>query len=132
MAPWVRYAMGMPLLAATPALPVREIARAVEFYEHRLGFKARHVEPDFAILVRDAVELHLWAANKPDCPGAEPHLAGTASCRVRVTGLHDLYREYQHQGVVHPNGALTKQPWGDEDFTVLDADGNAIAFFESA
>jgi hypothetical protein len=34
------------------------------------------------------------------------------------------------QQVIHPNGALTTQPWGVEDFTVLDADGNAIAFYE--
>lgn len=120
----------MTLLAATPALPVRNTADAVAFYRDRLGFEARHVEDGFAIVRRDDIEIHLWAANKPGSPGAEPHLAGTASCRVRVRGLRVLYGELRGQGVVHPNGHWASQPWGDDDFTVLDLDGNAIAFFE--
>jgi catechol 2,3-dioxygenase-like lactoylglutathione lyase family enzyme len=120
----------MMLLAATPALPVRDTANAVAFYRDRLGFAARHAEDDFAIVRRDDVEIHLWAANKPECPGAGPHLAGTASCRVRVGGLRVLHEELRDQGVVHPNGQWASRPWGDDDFTVLDLDGNAIAFFE--
>ncbi len=90
----------------------------------------RHVEGGFGIMHRDEIELHLWEANKPHTLGAEPHLAGSASRRVRVEGVHALYDEYRKRGVIHPNGALTIQPWGVEDFTILDQDGNAIAFFE--
>lgn len=118
------------MLAAIPALPVSDTARAVAFYRDRLGFAPRHVAADFAIVHRDDVEIHLWAANQPDTAGAEPHLAGSASCRVRVVGVDALYDEYRAQGVIHPNGALAPQPWGDDDFTVLDADGNALAFFQ--
>lgn len=120
----------MALLAAIPALPVRDVPTAVSYYRDRLGFEPRHVDAGFAIVRRDEVEIHLWAANDADRPGAEPSLAGSASCRVRVTGLPALYAECRAHGVVHPNGALATQPWGDDDFTVLDADGNAIAFFE--
>lgn len=120
----------MTLLVAIPALPVRDIPRAVAFYRDRLGFASRHVDDGMGIVVRDAVEIHLWRANSPTTPGAEPYLAGSASCRIRVTNLRDLYSEYQEQKVVHPNGALASRPWGDDDFTILDADGNAIAFCE--
>jgi catechol 2,3-dioxygenase-like lactoylglutathione lyase family enzyme len=120
----------MKMLAATPALPVRDVPSAVAFYRDRLGFGSRHVAGGFGIMQRDDIEIHLWEANSPDTPGAEPHLAGSASCRVRVEGLHELYDEYRAQGVIHPNGALAAQPWGVEDFTVLDLDDNAIAFFE--
>jgi catechol 2,3-dioxygenase-like lactoylglutathione lyase family enzyme len=119
------------LLSATPALPVSDIARAVDYYEGKLGFRRRHVEDDYAILTRDEVEIHLWAANKPNVPGAGPELAGTASCRILVSGVKDLYKECQDANVVHPNGWLAAQPWGTEEFTALDADRNAITFFEA-
>lgn len=117
----------MKMVAATPAFPVRDVPAAIAFYRDRLGFQVRH---EGGILRRDEIELHLWEANSPDTPGAEPHLAGSASCRVEVEGLRALYDEYREQDVIHPNGALAVQPWGVEDFTILDLDGNAIAFFE--
>ncbi len=119
----------MTLLVVIPALPVRDIPRAVAFYRDRLGFASRHVDDGMGIVIRDAVEIHLWEANSPTTAGAEPYLTGSASCRIRVTNLRDLYSEYQEQDVVHPNGALASRPW-DDDFTILDADGNAIAFCE--
>ncbi len=120
----------MKMLAATPAFPVHDVPSTVAFYRGRLGFDVRHVEGGFGIVRRDEIELHLWEANSPDTPGAEPHLAGSASCRIQVEGLRALYDEYQKREVIHPNGALAVQPWGVEDFTILDLDGNAIAFFE--
>lgn len=122
----------MNFLGATPALPVGDIARAAEFYETKLGFERRHAEDDFGIVARDSVEIHLWAANKPGVAGAEPHLAGTGSCRIEVSGIRDLVEEYRPQGVVHPNGELESTPWGTEEFTVLDADNNAITLYERA
>src|SRR5687768_7831429 len=104
------------MLSATPALPVRDVPRAVAFYEETLGFAAFHVEGGFAVMRLDAVAIHLWEANSAGTPGAESHLAGSASCRVKVTGLRELYAELQAAGVVHPNGALTSQWWGVEDF----------------
>lgn len=76
----------MTLLNAIPALPVADIARAVEFYRTRLGFTARHVEDGFAIVRRDDVEIHFWEASGAPGSGAEPHLAGSASCRIRING----------------------------------------------
>ena len=120
----------MRLLSAIPALPVRNVPAAVEFYRQRLGFDPVHVDTGFGIVKRDDVVIHLWEANSPHIPGAEPYLAGSASCRVRVNGLKALYAEYRAQGVIHPNGPLSSRPWGDDDFTILDADGNAISFSE--
>jgi len=116
--------------AATPALPVRDVPRAVAFYRERLGFEPLHEDRDFSVLRRDDVEIILWEANQPTVPGAEPHIAGTASCRIRVSDLTELYAAYQAQQVIHPNGALTRQPWGVDDFSVLDSDGNLLAFYE--
>jgi uncharacterized glyoxalase superfamily protein PhnB len=80
------------------------------------------------IMRRDAVEIHVWVADS--APGAERHLAGSASCRLQVSGVDDLYERCHAAGVVHPNAALTDQPWGTREFGVLDPDGNLIGLFE--
>jgi uncharacterized glyoxalase superfamily protein PhnB len=127
-----------------PALPVVNIAKAIDFYESRMGFKARHSEKTFAILVRDAVEIHLWASCdrswrlrslllflKPIWTGAETFLAGTASCRIEVEGIDELYKECKAQGVLHnDHAAIEEQYWGHRDFPTLDLYGNLITFYE--
>ena len=130
----------MEMLQAYPNLPVRDISRSVEFFRDKVGFPARHQEDGFAILSRDAVEVHLWLANdeswrtrkagKPNVSGAESFLAGTASCRIRVEGVEELYQALRPLGIVHGNAPLTDQPWGDRDFAILDPDGNLVTFFQ--
>jgi len=50
------------MLHTIPALPVRDLERSVAFYRDQLGFALLHDEAGFAVLRRDAVELHLWTA----------------------------------------------------------------------
>ncbi len=131
----------MKLVQAIPALPVQNIVRSVAFYREKLGFTVRHQDTGFAILLRDAVELHLWEAGdegwrdrtgtSPVVSGAESFIAGTASCHIQVVGVNDLHAELQPLGVLHPNGQLADQPWGTREFGVLDSDGNLITFFSS-
>lgn len=85
-----------------------------------------------AILERDQVELHLWAANKPNVPGAEPFIAGTASCRMRVSEIDALYAELLPKAIVHPNGSLEDKPRGTREFAILDPDNNLVTFFASS
>ena len=130
----------MTLVDAIPALPVRNIGVSAGFYREKLGFAVVYEETGFAVLKRDSVVLHLWAANDdgwrkrvgspPVVSGAETFLAGTASCRIRVAGLDALHAELSPRGVLHGNGALTKQWWGDRDFSVVDIDSNLLTFFE--
>lgn len=118
-------------LAAVPALPVSDERRAVAFFESVLGFTELR-GPDGAglgILRRDAVELHVWVADG-SAPGAERHLAGSASCRLQVTGVVELHEHCRPLDVVHPRAPLTDQPWGAREFAVLDPDGNLVALFE--
>jgi catechol 2,3-dioxygenase-like lactoylglutathione lyase family enzyme len=118
------------LLAAVPALPVSDERRAVSFFEVSLGFtELRHGEIGLGIVRRDAVEIHLWV---PDgrSPGAEEHLAGSASCRIEVTGVEELYDACSRAGVVHPNAPLAATSWETREFGVLDPDHNLITFFE--
>jgi catechol 2,3-dioxygenase-like lactoylglutathione lyase family enzyme len=132
--------LSMKLLQAIPALPVKDLAKSIHFYVDALGLELAHRDIDFAICRRDSVEIHLWVASDdswldrigkaPVVSGAESFIAGTASCRLQVDGVDDLYRQLEPLGIVHPNGKISDQPWGDRDFSVLDPDNNLIAFFE--
>lgn len=118
------------MLAAVPALPVSDERRAVAFYTDALGFEELSQNGEgLGILRCDAVELHLWV---PDgsAPGAETYLAGSASCRIEVTGVEELYEHCRELSVVHPNAPLTEQPWGTTEFGVLDPDNNLVTLYE--
>lgn len=130
----------MRLLHAIPAMPVVDIDRGLEFYREKLGFTLAHRDGGFAVLRRDAVEIHLWAASDenwrtwhgstPVRSGAESFLAGTASCRIGVEGVDGLHRAIQGFGILHPNGPLRDTDHGTREFGVLDPDGNLITFYE--
>jgi catechol 2,3-dioxygenase-like lactoylglutathione lyase family enzyme len=132
-----------------PALPVSDAAAAAEFYRDRLGFDVVHHDGGFAVLARDDSVLHVWEASvlhvweagdeswrehdsleSPVRSGAESFLAGTASCRIRVEGLDDLYAELRRSGVLHPVSAEGVSDVGTREFAALDVDGNLITFFQ--
>lgn len=114
-----------------PALPVSDERRAVQFFIDVLGFaELRGPEGEgLGILVRDAVQVHVWGADG-SAKGAERHLAGSASCRISVDGVTELYAHCEPLGVVHPNARLQRKPWGVEEFGVSDPDGNLITLYE--
>jgi catechol 2,3-dioxygenase-like lactoylglutathione lyase family enzyme len=126
-----------------PALPVRDVAAAVEFYRDRLGFEVLHHDGGFAVLGRDEAVLHLWEAGdegwreresveRPVQSGAESFIAGTASCRIRVDGVDQLYEELRAREVLHPTSrsGVTDTEYGARDFATLDLDGNLVVFFQ--
>jgi catechol 2,3-dioxygenase-like lactoylglutathione lyase family enzyme len=131
------------LTQTIPALPVRSAAAAVGFYRERLGFAVLHHDGGFAVLARDDAVLHLWEAgdeswreresfDRPVCSGAESFIAGTASCRIRVEGVDDLYEELKAAGVLHRvslQGAENTD-FGTREFATVDLDNNLVTFFE--
>lgn len=130
----------MRMSNAIPAMPVKDVEQSAAFYRDKLGFTLAHHNGGFAILRRDAVEIHLWSASdegwrergpsSPVVSGAESFIAGTASCRVGVEGIDELHGDLQPLGILHPNAQLRDTPWGTREFSVVDPDNNAIAFFE--
>ncbi len=127
-----------------PAMPVRNMTVAVDFYRDRLGFEVRHQDGGFAVLSRDEAVVHLWAASdeswrergdateKPVCSGAESFIAGTASFRVQVEGVDELYDELRRSDVLHPvsKDGVDDTDFGTREFATLDLDGNLVTFFE--
>ena len=133
------------LSQTVPALPVRDAASAVVFYRDRLGFDIVHHDEGFAVLARDGAELTLWEASddswrerksleRPIRSGAESFIAGTASCRIAVAGVDELYLELSTAEVIHPvsKDGPGDTDWGTREFAALDGDGNLRTFFERA
>lgn len=132
----------MTLSQTIPALPVRDMSLAVEFYRDRLGFEVLHHDGGFAVLGRDEAVIHLWEASdeswrergsleQPVRSGAESFIAGTASCRVSVEGVDELYEELAQADVLHPvsRDGVSETDFGTREFSALDLDGNLVSFF---
>jgi catechol 2,3-dioxygenase-like lactoylglutathione lyase family enzyme len=126
-----------------PALPVRNAEESVDFYRDRLGFDVLHQDGGFAVLVRDEAVLHLWEAGdeswsernsieRPVRSGAESFIAGTASCRIVVDGVDELYEEMRASDVLHPvsKERVDDTDFGTREFATLDVDGNLVTFFQ--
>jgi catechol 2,3-dioxygenase-like lactoylglutathione lyase family enzyme len=126
-----------------PALPVSDAARGAAFYRDKLGFEVLHHDGGFAVLCRDEAVVHLWEASdeswrgrdareQPVCSGAESFIAGTASCRISVEGVDDLYAELSEAEVLHPvsKAGVDATDFGTREFATLDADGNLVTFFQ--
>lgn len=135
--------MAVKLSQTIPALPVRNAAAAVDFYRDRLGFEVLHHDGGFAVMCRDEAVLHLWEASddswrkgidlgRPIDSGAESFIAGTASCRIMVEGVDELYDELRGQDVLHPvsKDGVEDTDFGTREFGTLDADGNLVTFFQ--
>ena len=132
----------MKLGQTIPALPVRDAASAVPFYRDRLGFEVLHHDSGFAVMRRDDAVIHLWEASdesrrerdsrkEPVCSGAESFIPGTASCRISVEGVDELYEELTEADVLHPvsKGGVSATDFGTREFAALDLDGNLVSFF---
>ncbi len=134
----------MKMKKTIPALPVQNIGNAIEFYKTKLGFSVPYYDDGFAKLTRDEIEIHLWASSdetwknreislfvRPILSGAESFLSGTASCRIEVQGIDQLFEEYKKQGVIYnTNTVVETQPCGTREFPALDLHGNLLTFYE--
>lgn len=111
-------------LSAVPVLASLDMARTVAFYVRVLNAKAVYVQPgEYGIVSLGGLELHFWACQDPVIPKQ-------TSCRIRVTGIAALHAQCLAGNAVHPNGGLRNQPWGTQEFSLLDEDGNCVTFYE--
>jgi catechol 2,3-dioxygenase-like lactoylglutathione lyase family enzyme len=126
-----------------PALPVRDAGAAVGFHRERLGFQVLHHDGGLAVAARDDAAVHLWQAGdeswqerdsleRPVRSGAESFIAGTASCRVQVDGVDELYEELRGKDVLHPvsRDGVSDTEFGSREFATLDQEGNLLTFFQ--
>jgi hypothetical protein len=86
---------------AEPLSPARNVEKAVMFYVDKLGFS----DNGHGGVIRGNVEILFYQTN-------DQKLADWTSFRIHVDGVEELYKTYQTEKVIHPNGALTMKSWG--------------------
>lgn len=105
------------IAAVVPILPVRDLTRAIEFYEH-LGFTAKRY--------RDGRELHL--SKTPEL--FPEHNFVRVYFYLSAGTVAALYAQCRANGmaIVEP---LASREWKMKEFVLRDPDGNRLIFGES-
>lgn len=118
---------GVSYLRARPTLPVRDVARALDFYERVLGLEVRGrygEPPTYATVGAGDAFLSLSLDQ-------EGSTAGRVSCYINVTGVEVLYERCKALGA-DLDSDLAVRDYGMKDFVVHDPDENHIFIGETA
>jgi catechol 2,3-dioxygenase-like lactoylglutathione lyase family enzyme len=111
------------LVRAIPRLPCLDVASAVEFYASRLGFAVLFRFDDYAAVMRDGIELHLWLSKDKKLPKS-------SGCRIEVRAVDALFEECKKAKVLVPRTKLEAKSTNSREFDIQDGDGNTITFSE--
>ncbi|MGH7529775.1 MAG: VOC family protein [Gemmatimonadales bacterium] len=120
------------LRAATPVFLVADVDATASWYAAHLGFETAGIFPtqppaSWASLQRDGAEVMLQRMagyRKPDLYGSRP--GGVWDAYIRMRGVHALYETLRDRPFIRM--ALTKQPYGDWEFEVVDLNGYVLVF----
>jgi hypothetical protein len=111
-------------VVATPVLASLDIGRSVDFFCEKLGFAKVYAEQgSYGIVSSGVVSIHFWAC-------ADKRIAEATGCRIGVQGIQELFSRCIAHAIVHPNAPLATAPWGNQEFAILDPDGNLVTFYE--
>lgn len=102
-----------------PILASLDLAESLAFYGDHLGFAGERWG-DYAILRRDAMEIHFWLARDRIHP---EH----TSCYVRGGQVPALHAEFIARAVPGLSPFEVK-PWGMKEFHLIDPHGNLLRF----
>jgi catechol 2,3-dioxygenase-like lactoylglutathione lyase family enzyme len=112
------------LPSAVPQIPVRDLARAIAFYQSRLGFVLDwKYEDGIAGISRDDACLYL--NRMAEGPLHPVRVWLNLDSVAKVDALHG---EWKQSGVPIPS-APEQKPWGLYEFTAEDLDGNSYRVF---
>ncbi|MEM7659050.1 MAG: VOC family protein [Bacteroidota bacterium] len=113
------------LTAVSPKLPMRNQAITQAYYCQQLGFETSgNTDYDGYLMVqKDQIELHFFAFK--DLDPKENY----GQIYIRTDEIERFYQELVEKGVaIHPAGKLTRKPWGQQEFSLLDPDNNLLTF----
>lgn len=116
----------MTFTRSNPLYPVTDVAAAIKWYGDVCGFEATFVHegadgPNYAVLYRDTVSMHLVRATEAQ-HGVKP----PAQAQLWVDdGLDELFENARRLNVpvLQP---IQEQPWGHRDFMLEDPDKNVV------
>jgi catechol 2,3-dioxygenase-like lactoylglutathione lyase family enzyme len=113
--------IGATLISACPLFPAADPAVSAAWYCDRLDFKQTYADADYAMVIRDTVEVHFWRCNDPSIARAT-----SAYFRTRnIDGLAVAMRRAVEGGrLQEPQDTV----WGMREFYIWDPDGNLLKF----
>jgi catechol 2,3-dioxygenase-like lactoylglutathione lyase family enzyme len=116
--------MATKLPTPIPQVPVRDLARAIEFYQSRLGFSLdwKH-EDGIAGVSRENARLFLDRVADGPLHPVRIWLNLDSVCEVEA-----LHFDWQKSGVMI-SSAPAQKPWGLYEFIAEDCDGNSYRVF---
>jgi uncharacterized glyoxalase superfamily protein PhnB len=116
---------------AIPILPAGNTAESLKWWTEICGFTETFRDatpPHYAGIQRGGAELHISGMGDK---ALARKVGEQTMLRLAVTGIEDLYVEYQKRGgKVHPNGSLHRKPWGRKEFAAIDPNGVCVTFME--
>ena len=123
--------MDATIKQAIPILPAGDTVESLKWWVEVCGFTEIFRDttpPNYAGIQRGGAQLHISGM---DDKALARTVGEQTMVRIAVTGIEDLYAEYQKRGgKVHPNGPLQRKPWGTKEFTAVDPGGVCVSFME--
>lgn len=116
----------------SPLLAVRNVKKAIDFYQNTLGFKIGMVFPDaenpeYADLSKDGMVL-MFIPAKDHGIGGEEKLGIGVYLYMEIDGdIDEYYAELKSKGV-NIVADIKDEPYGVRDFTITDIDGYNLVF----
>jgi hypothetical protein len=127
--------MTAALQSVHPVLASNDVTLSIEFFQ-RLGFgeafRDEPIEPKYAVVRRDNVELHIqWAASDQWSDTIDRPVY-----RFLVTDVDALYEEFINAGCIDtesskcsPWARPADTPWGTREFHIRDPGQNGLQFY---
>jgi len=118
--------MNTEFLQIIPVLPSQDIARDVDWYKTKAGFKLNFSDNRYAVMYRDKLVIHLqWHAGTADDP-----LSGGSVIRIDVKNIQPLFEEFVERGTVTRDALRMNTPWKTNEFGFYDLNNNAVFIME--
>ena len=113
----------------SPVLASADVARDVDWYEEKLGFKNvydssayQDGEIDYAVIGRDNLYMHLQFQFPEDMISTD--------VKFEVENIELLYRELLNVGVIKEEQIRRNTLWNTSEVTFFGPSGNRITFLE--
>ena len=108
-----------------PKIPMRNKKITREFYINSLGFEEIGTVDfeGYLMIKKDQIELHFFLFEN-----ISP-LENYGQIYIRTDDIEGLYEDFIRKQIeIHPHGKLQRKPWGQQEFSILDPDGNLLTF----
>ncbi|MFZ4262500.1 bleomycin resistance protein [Sphingobacterium sp. HJSM2_6] len=114
------------LLSVCPKLPMSDVKVTRDFYSQKLGFIQLSPDyPNYLILHKNQIEIHFFEFKNLD------PAQNYGQIYIRCQDIKSIYEDFMAKQVsIHPNGNLSRKPWGITEFSILDPDLNLLTFGE--